>query len=125
MIIGDVNVEKGRSLEAELAGYAIRRPFRAQSRIDDVFRTKFVKCDTTNWEDQLELFRAAASFSDDGRVSYVVAIAGIARADDVFSFSGTTPTPRIHACILRTRITPRPLADGNHQAMTSSPPNPT
>lgn len=51
-------------------------------------RTKFVKCDTTKWEDQLELFRTAASFSDDGRISYVVANAGIARADEVFSYSG-------------------------------------
>lgn len=59
-----------------------------------VSRTKFVKCDTTNWEDQLEMFRTAASFSDDGRISYVVANAGIARADDVFSFSGNCHQPQ-------------------------------
>lgn len=59
-----------------------------QVKTDGVFRTKFVKCDTTSWEDQLEMFRTAAGFSDDGRISYVVANAGIARADDVFSVSG-------------------------------------
>ncbi|KAJ0117350.1 Carbonyl reductase family member 4 [Diaporthe amygdali] len=75
VIIGDINLERGKSLEAELAG------------------TKFVKCDTTKWEDQLELFRTAASFSDDGRISYVVANAGIARADEVFSYSGDGQEP--------------------------------
>lgn len=66
----------------------------AKFKLTCVFRTKFVKCDTTNWEDQLDMFRTAASFSDDGRISYVVANAGIARADDVFSFSGTHRPPQ-------------------------------
>lgn len=65
----------------------------SQVKIDGVLRTKFVKCDTTNWEDQLEMFRTAAGFSDDGRISYVVANAGIARADELFSYSGTVPDP--------------------------------
>lgn len=69
--------------------YPFLRTHPSQVKIDCVFRTKFIKCDTTNWEDQLEMFRTAASFSDDGRISYVVANAGIARTDDVFSYSGT------------------------------------
>lgn len=48
--------------------------------------------------DQLGMFRTAASFSDDGRVSYVVANAGIARADDVFSYSGTVAAPDLSSC---------------------------
>ena len=65
-------------------------------RPDCISRTKFVKCDTTSWEDQLEMFRTAASFAADGRISYVVANAGIARADDVFSYSGKHQIPQPH-----------------------------
>lgn len=52
---------------------------------------KFVKCDTTGWEDQVGLFREAANMAPDGKISYVVANAGIASADDVFSYEGNVP----------------------------------
>lgn len=84
-----------------------------------MFGTKFVKCDTTHWEDQLEMFRTAASFSDDGRISYVVANAGIARAGDVFSFSGTCHHPKC-TCTPRKNIFTDAL-----QATTRSLPSPT
>lgn len=47
---------------------------------------KFVRCDVTKWEDQLQLFAEAASFT--GKVDYVVANAGICLKDEVFTFSG-------------------------------------
>jgi hypothetical protein len=34
------------------------------------------------------LFREAAKFSADGRISYVIANAGVAWDDEVFSYSG-------------------------------------
>ena len=37
------------------------------------------------------LFREAANMAPDGKVSYVVANAGIASADDVFSYEGNIP----------------------------------
>lgn len=49
---------------------------------------RFVKCNTTIWEDQVSLFMAAASFSPTTKIHYVVANAGIIRSDDVFSFQG-------------------------------------
>lgn len=51
--------------------------------------TKFVECDTTIWDDQVRLFREAASFSPTGKIAYVVANAGVIRQDDVFSYSGS------------------------------------
>lgn len=69
---------------------------------DRISRTKFVNCDATNWEDQLKMFRTAADFSADGRISYVVANAGIARADDVFSYSGKLPKTSQHTIRLHT-----------------------
>lgn len=50
--------------------------------------TKYVECNTLNWDTQLKLFREAAQFSSDGRISYVVANAGVLRPDEVFSYSG-------------------------------------
>jgi len=48
--------------------------------------TKFFKCDITKWEDQVQLFREAASFT--GKVDYVVANAGVCPKDEVFQFAG-------------------------------------
>lgn len=47
-------------------------------------RTKFIPCDVSRWADQVLLFREAVSFSGTGKISYVVANAGIHRPDNVF-----------------------------------------
>jgi NAD(P)-dependent dehydrogenase (short-subunit alcohol dehydrogenase family) len=66
VVIGDLDSVNGRKLESELSG------------------VKFIQCDTTVWDDQLQLFKAAAAFSPTGKISYVVANAGIIRPDEVF-----------------------------------------
>lgn len=57
-------------------------------------RTKFVKCDTTIWEDQVHLFDAAKAFSPTKKIHYVVANAGISTKDEVFEFNGDINGPR-------------------------------
>lgn len=56
-----------------------------------LYSTKFVKCDVTKWEDQAGLFREAIQFSPSRKIAYVVANAGVAKKDAVFSFSGEFP----------------------------------
>ncbi|KAG8626561.1 hypothetical protein KVT40_005506 [Elsinoe batatas] len=75
VVIGDLDAAKGRQLEQELSG------------------VRFVKCNTTVWEKQRALFREAASLSWDGRISYVVAIAGVARKDEVFEHDSMSDEP--------------------------------
>jgi NAD(P)-dependent dehydrogenase (short-subunit alcohol dehydrogenase family) len=70
VVIGDINTNAGEKLVSELPG------------------SKFVQCDTTEWEDQVHLFKQAAQFSTSGRISYVIANAGITKADQTFSFDG-------------------------------------
>ncbi|KAJ0414747.1 hypothetical protein BJY00DRAFT_305368 [Aspergillus carlsbadensis] len=74
--IGDVDTERGKSLELELPG------------------TKFVQCNTANWDDQVRLFYEASSSSPTGRISYVVANAGIHRPDEVFTCDGNNAEPQ-------------------------------
>ncbi|KAI9040591.1 putative short chain dehydrogenase/reductase [Aspergillus affinis] len=76
VVIGDRDVERGKMLEEELTG------------------VKFIACDTTIWEDQVQLFRTAASFSPTGKISYVVANAGIHRKDEVFAYDGDDKLPQ-------------------------------
>ncbi|KAH7403838.1 hypothetical protein BKA64DRAFT_777550 [Cadophora sp. MPI-SDFR-AT-0126] len=71
--IGDMDVAGGTKLATEL-GHA-----------------KFVKCDVSKWEDQLELFKTAATFT--GKVDYVVANAGICPPDEIFQFAGNDAEP--------------------------------
>ncbi|KAL4866114.1 hypothetical protein BDV12DRAFT_199435 [Aspergillus spectabilis] len=71
--IGDLDTNRGKELERELPG------------------TKFVSCNTANWDDQVRLFNKAALFSPTGRISYVVANAGIHRPDEVFAYDGDVP----------------------------------
>ncbi|KAK9234286.1 hypothetical protein V1525DRAFT_413577 [Lipomyces kononenkoae] len=73
--VGDLDVAKGKKLEAEIPGI------------------KFIQCDITKWDDQVRLFREAASFSPTGKIAYVVANAGIIRQDDVFLNSGENQGP--------------------------------
>ncbi|KAJ4993881.1 AdhA [Stagonosporopsis vannaccii] len=72
---GDLNEENGQKLASELSG------------------TEFVQCDVTQWEDQVRLFRTAASRSPSGRVDYVVANAGISSKDEVFTYDGDDKEP--------------------------------
>jgi NAD(P)-dependent dehydrogenase (short-subunit alcohol dehydrogenase family) len=51
---------------------------------------RFVPCDVTSWDNQVQLFSEAASLSSSGKIDYVVANAGIIHADDVFTFEGKT-----------------------------------
>jgi NAD(P)-dependent dehydrogenase (short-subunit alcohol dehydrogenase family) len=56
---------------------------------DDFASIKFVHCDVTHWDDQVNLFRTAASMTPSGTIDHVVANAGIAIDDEVFSYNGT------------------------------------
>jgi NAD(P)-dependent dehydrogenase (short-subunit alcohol dehydrogenase family) len=56
---------------------------------DNVASIEFVRCDVTNWDDQVNLFRTAASMTPSGTIDHVVANAGIAIDDEVFSYDGT------------------------------------
>ncbi|KAL5314362.1 hypothetical protein ACEPPN_018788 [Leptodophora sp. 'Broadleaf-Isolate-01'] len=71
--IGDMDVTGGTKLASEI-GHA-----------------KFVKCDVSKWEDQVELFKTAATFT--GKIDYVVANAGICPQDEIFSFAGDENEP--------------------------------
>ncbi|KAJ5585252.1 uncharacterized protein N7459_005052 [Penicillium hispanicum] len=74
--IGDPDVDKGTKLEAELPG------------------VKSIECNTADWAHQVRLFQEAASFSPTGKISYVIANAGIHRPDEVFSYAGDDAVPQ-------------------------------
>ncbi|OOF90676.1 hypothetical protein ASPCADRAFT_211865, partial [Aspergillus carbonarius ITEM 5010] len=74
--IGDLDINKGQKLESELPG------------------TKFIPCNAAIWDDQLRLFQAAASLSPTGKISYVIANAGIHRPDEVFQYAGADQEPQ-------------------------------
>ena len=46
---------------------------------------QFVKCDVTQWKDQLAMFKHAIANSPNKRVDIVIANAGITGLDDVFA----------------------------------------
>ncbi|KAJ5698416.1 adam [Penicillium macrosclerotiorum] len=75
VVIADRDVKAGKKLEEELTG------------------AKFIECDTSSWVDQVRLFEAAASFSPTGKISFVVANAGIHRKDEVFTYDGDDSAP--------------------------------
>ncbi|OKL59920.1 hypothetical protein UA08_04605 [Talaromyces atroroseus] len=79
--VADLDVEKGKILEQELQRYG-------------ELSVKFVQCNTTKWEDQVRLFHEAALFSETGKISYVIANAGIYRQDEVYSYSGDNEEPQ-------------------------------
>ncbi|KAJ5363634.1 uncharacterized protein N7496_009347 [Penicillium cataractarum] len=68
VIIADINEAGGVELASKLQ------------------RTKFVKCNVTQWSDQLKMFKEAIEFSLKKRVDIVVANAGISGVDSVFAF---------------------------------------
>lgn len=67
-------------------------------------RVKFVQVDVTNWEDQVNLFAAAAQLAPDGRVAHVVANAGIIKADSVFHVDVSAPPTKPDLQILDVNV---------------------
>ncbi|RGP69540.1 hypothetical protein FSPOR_4644 [Fusarium sporotrichioides] len=76
VVIGDKNTVEGKKLASELS------------------KSKFVQCDATEWEDQIRLFEEAAQLSPTGKISYVIANAGITKADQTFTFDGCGKEPQ-------------------------------
>ncbi|KAG9740334.1 NAD(P)-binding protein, partial [Aureobasidium melanogenum] len=70
---GDLEIESGKKLGSKLGG------------------TKFVRCDTTSWEDQVHLFDAAKAFSPTREIHHVVANAEISTKDEVFRLDENRP----------------------------------
>jgi NAD(P)-dependent dehydrogenase (short-subunit alcohol dehydrogenase family) len=70
VIVGDINVEKGdalcRAMNKELTG---------------TNKVHFVRCDVTDWQSQVNLFKEAVKLSPHGGLDTVVANAGIAGND--------------------------------------------
>ena len=58
---------------------------------DSRLRVNFIECDTISWKDQVKLFETAKNLSPTGRIHYVVANAGIAGQDEVFSYDASGP----------------------------------
>lgn len=75
VVIADLNETRGTALASELPN------------------TKFVKCDVTSWNDQLNLFKAAIEFSPTSKIHYVIANAGMIKADSVYDVSDVTRDP--------------------------------
>ena len=65
---GDVNAKAGTQIASELGP-----------------SVQFVHCDVTSWSDQLAMFKAAVSNSPAKSCDIVIANAGIAKTDDVFT----------------------------------------
>ncbi|KAJ8133548.1 hypothetical protein O1611_g73 [Lasiodiplodia mahajangana] len=74
VVIADRGSESGKRLESEVP------------------RSKFVQTDVTKWEDQSRLFEEAVAFSPTKAIHYVIANAGIAPADEVFTYEEDGPT---------------------------------
>ena len=86
--VGDLDVAKGQALEAEFEGYVLSIHTFREMLTFGLRNVKFVKCNVLDWENQLQLFREAAAFAPNGKISYVIANAGIITEDEVFSFAG-------------------------------------
>ena len=89
-MIADRDIEAGNKLEEELTRYAHAK--QAIFLFTNPHRVKFIECDTTSWDDQVRLFEVAASFSPTGKISFVIANAGIHRKDEVFAYAGDDNT---------------------------------
>lgn len=51
-------------------------------------KTQFCRCDVTNWEDQVEMFKAAISNSPQKSCDIVIANAGVGSRDNIFQSDG-------------------------------------
>jgi hypothetical protein len=49
---------------------------------------QFVKCDTRNWDEQVDLFKKAKANSPAKSVDVVIANAGVSGPDEIFASSG-------------------------------------
>jgi len=49
---------------------------------------QFVKCDTRNWDEQVDLFKKAKASSPAKSVDVVIANAGVSGPDEIFASSG-------------------------------------
>ncbi|KAJ4183805.1 hypothetical protein NW759_017054 [Fusarium solani] len=81
LMIGDINVEAGQHLIAEL-----RKEFPNGSH-------HFFQCDVTDWDSQVAFFKAAAAASPHGGIDVVVANAGIVSTTDNRRFENPTARP--------------------------------
>lgn len=63
-------------------------------------RVAFVKCDVTNWADQVNLFKTALALSPSHRLDIVIANAGISGRDSLYwdGESTTCPWYSIRTC---------------------------
>jgi len=68
---GDTNEQKGLSIEKELAP-----------------NVQFVKCDTRDWDQQVNLFKKAKASSPAKSCDVVIANAGVSGPDEIFASSG-------------------------------------
>lgn len=74
IIIADINEAQGKNVVEELRKTSPH--------------SHFVRCDVTNWQSQVELFKAAAKFSPHGGIDGVVANAGISHFGPPFNETG-------------------------------------
>lgn len=92
VVIGDLDEAAGKRFEEEHAGCVLdlmlQKP--KDTSIDSLRACKFVKCDMTEWHDQLAMFKTALSSSPRGKVDIVIANAGISGYDSVF-FNDSKP----------------------------------
>jgi len=84
---------------------------------DRTSRVKFVHCDVTSWNDQVSLFRTAASMTSSNTIDHVVANAGIAIEDEVFSYEG-----KVSQATLQIPNHPRLLTSSNNRSRIPNPP---
>ncbi|KAK5311761.1 hypothetical protein LTR93_011603 [Exophiala xenobiotica] len=78
VVIGDLDVKGGEKFVAEFPG-----------------RLHFVECNVVKWEDQLQLFKEAATFSPKKKIHFVVANAGIIESDEVFAYEDHPLEPNL------------------------------
>ena len=75
----DINEARGKQVENEI--------------LQNGGKAKFILCDTTSWEDQVQMFDAAIANSPDKSCDVVIANAGISRSsgDSLWKLDGRTP----------------------------------
>jgi len=73
---GDINEERGKSIAEELGQ-----------------NVQFVKCDTTSWTEQLNMFKQAVAKSPAKSCDIVIANAGVSGPDDVYAMEDPSGDP--------------------------------
>ncbi|RMZ80443.1 hypothetical protein DV737_g3000, partial [Chaetothyriales sp. CBS 132003] len=76
VVFGDIDADAANKVEADLKPSA-----------------KWIKCDVTKWDDQLDLFKQALALSPNKRIDIVIANAGIAGLDDAFDTNSEKDEP--------------------------------